>query len=235
MGRLLQLDATLLDGMKELAGAVRNSNCPAINKAFEGILHTVGQCAEDDQEIRRLLFSEVINGFLGTLRGEGANLGDLERVRVQYIRDFAVLRTMEDILAWFHKYVAPLTRIVENLRCSPDKRIAARACAIVGERMAESISRADIARELGMSESHFGKIFSKHMGMPFREYVQLARIACAQQLLLKPNHTISGVAVEVGYADASSFTRAFSKICGAPPIAYRKAPREFKSVALPER
>jgi AraC-like DNA-binding protein len=84
-----------------------------------------------------------------------------------------------------------------------------------------------------MSESHFGKVFRKRLGVSFRDYLQMARVARAQQLLLEPGKSILDIAVEVGYADTASFTHAFKKVCGASPTEYRNAPRAFKRIELP--
>ena len=71
------------------------------------------------------------------------------------------------------------------------------------------------------------KLFKRHTGMNFTEYVSRLRIDRAKELLANPNLRISEIAYEVGFQSLTHFNRIFRKLEGQAPTAYRD------SIAMP--
>ncbi len=82
------------------------------------------------------------------------------------------------------------------------------------------------AEEIGMSNSHFSRIFKKVMGIAFLDYVHGRRIAKAQTLLRTTAMTITEIASFLGYSDATGFGRIFKITTGVTPSSYRELPRK---------
>ena len=78
-----------------------------------------------------------------------------------------------------------------------------------------------LADELGISASYFSALFPKEMGVGFHEYLTRVRIEEAKQLLTATDYPINQIAVTVGYADQSSFTKAFKRVTGITPYQLR--------------
>ena len=231
--RLLSAASDLAAAMRELADAVHRASVGEIHVAFEKLLRIMGGFPDEDYDARRLLFAQVVDGFLEAARDTGADREKLDRVRAGYAQNFPALRTMDDIVRWFRDNLTAVAHDIAQRQSSPEERAITEACRLVNKRLDESVKRNDVAAHVGMSESHFGKVFRKRLGVSFRDYLQMARVARAQQLLLEPGKSILDIAVEVGYADTASFTHAFKKTCGASPTQYRNAPRAFKRIELP--
>jgi AraC-like DNA-binding protein len=86
---------------------------------------------------------------------------------------------------------------------------------------------ADLAARLHLSRFHLDRIVSSAGGESparFRRRVLLERAAYR---LLSRDLTILDVAVEAGYSSHEAFSRAFQRAFGAPPTAWRKAPRRI--------
>ncbi len=83
-----------------------------------------------------------------------------------------------------------------------------------------------VAREAGMSLSHFSRIFKKVMGLSYQEYLNRRRITKAKDLLSTSPQSIAEIAVSLGFADPTGFGRIFKKLTGQTPSAYRNQPRE---------
>lgn len=87
-----------------------------------------------------------------------------------------------------------------------------------------------------MSRSTFIQHFKNVLGLAPGEYVQNARISAAKKLILKEK-PMSIICFEVGYEDASGFSRAFKKNTGMTPREWKKlnaTAAEAENAALEE-
>ena len=82
------------------------------------------------------------------------------------------------------------------------------------------ISRDDVASALYLSPAYFGRIFKKHTGCSFTEYLTQVRMEASIELL-KSNHSVQEIAHMVGYNNIRHFTRTFRAMYGCPPREYR--------------
>ena len=72
-----------------------------------------------------------------------------------------------------------------------------------------------------VSADHGSRLFRRATGLSPLEYYQRRRIHHACVRLLDSEHTITRVALELGFADAAHFSRLFRKYAGLTPRAYR--------------
>ncbi|MGC9437547.1 AraC family transcriptional regulator [Streptomyces sp. WG5] len=105
-------------------------------------------------------------------------------------------------------------------------RVAARARAVLEDRMADPPSLARLAAELGSSPFALLRAFRDAYGMPPHTWLTDARIRWARRLL-DAGTTPSEAAVAVGFTDQPHLNRHFARIVGVPPGAYQ---RERKNV-----
>lgn len=79
-----------------------------------------------------------------------------------------------------------------------------------------------VARQAGLSESHFCRLFKDSAGLTLTDYVNRCRIDWAKRELLKPEARISEIAFLIGYQSLSQFNRSFVRIVGLSPTLYRR-------------
>ncbi|AEI42825.1 helix-turn-helix domain-containing protein [Paenibacillus mucilaginosus] len=79
-----------------------------------------------------------------------------------------------------------------------------------------------VAERIGRPEKFISQLFKEHTGENLSEYVELVRITKAAELLLENRLTIDEIAVQVGYNSAHSFRRAFKRVRGVSPSAFRQ-------------
>jgi len=91
----------------------------------------------------------------------------------------------------------------------------------VRARLDRDISLTDLAGVAGMSPHYFADLFRKTTGQTPYHFVLTERVERAKRLLRNPKLTAIDVAVLVGFADASHFTKVFRRIVGATPGQYR--------------
>jgi AraC-like DNA-binding protein len=89
----------------------------------------------------------------------------------------------------------------------------------VGERWTAD----DVASIVGVSASHFRRLFRRQMGktpMAFRDAVRVRRMV---GLLLRTDRTVAGIAAEVGWVKADQAIRVFQRAVGVTPSRYRES------------
>ncbi|MBI3831705.1 MAG: helix-turn-helix transcriptional regulator [Planctomycetes bacterium] len=87
---------------------------------------------------------------------------------------------------------------------------------------APEVSLAEIAERVGMSADHLGVLFQKDMGMTPVEYRTRMRLLRARELLVSTARPVREIAREVGFPNASHFTRLFRAAFGQSPRDYAR-------------
>ena len=77
-----------------------------------------------------------------------------------------------------------------------------------------------------LSISNLSHYFKNHVGVSVSEYVERLRMHAAQEMLAKTDYSVGQIASEIGYAQPATFMRAFKKVCGMSPTAYRNLTQE---------
>lgn len=88
--------------------------------------------------------------------------------------------------------------------------------AFIDAHFTESLTIDRIAREAGMSEFHFFRLFKQTIGVSPYQYLLSIRLKKAL-VLLKADYSVSDVAHSIGFADLQSFSKAFKKHYGCAP------------------
>jgi AraC-like DNA-binding protein len=86
----------------------------------------------------------------------------------------------------------------------------------------------DLAKDVGLSRSVLAERFAFLVGMPPMHYLAKWRMQIASGLLAG-GFNIATVAAETGYSSEEAFSRAFKKLVGVPPSAWRHSPERNMS------
>lgn len=96
-----------------------------------------------------------------------------------------------------------------------------RALALLHERAAHPWTLDQLAADVGLSRSGFADRFARLVGEPPMQYLARWRMQVAARLLTDGTAKVAAVALEVGYDSEAAFSRAFKKIAGISPAAWR--------------
>ncbi|MFC7286877.1 helix-turn-helix transcriptional regulator [Herminiimonas glaciei] len=99
----------------------------------------------------------------------------------------------------------------------------------IDERMATRIRTMDLAADLGLSVSHFSRIFKQTTGTSPRIYILRRRIAGACATMLLSDLHLTDIAYMYGFCDQSHFNRAFNFANGISPLEWRRVQRKVVS------
>ncbi|NEW80938.1 MAG: AraC family transcriptional regulator [Mariniphaga sp.] len=90
------------------------------------------------------------------------------------------------------------------------------------ENLRKKLKLGDIARETGLSASHYSRLFLNRTGHPPIDYFIQLKIQRACRLLDNSGWTIADVSRETGFDDQFYFSRVFRKVMDMSPAEYRK-------------
>jgi signal transduction histidine kinase/DNA-binding LacI/PurR family transcriptional regulator/CheY-like chemotaxis protein len=101
------------------------------------------------------------------------------------------------------------------------KRLVRSAMVYLHENFAQSISRQDIAKHIGVSEDHMTFCFRQELGVTPNLYLQRYRINQAKRMLKETDQSITSIAFSVGFSDSGYFSRIFRRETGMSPEKFR--------------
>jgi len=96
----------------------------------------------------------------------------------------------------------------------------------IQEHWQESVSLAEIAEREFLSESYLSRLFRRHLGKTFTEYIVSIRLEHAQRYLEDTRNSVTETAYVCGFKSTNSFIHYFRQHYGTTPGQYRKAKEE---------
>jgi AraC-like DNA-binding protein len=101
-------------------------------------------------------------------------------------------------------------------------RFVGRALSLMHNAPATEWTVDELGRRVGLSRSALHERFLEMIGQPPMQYLANWRMQVAATLLRNTNATVASVAQDVGYDSEAAFARAFKRLVGRPPAAWRR-------------
>lgn len=105
-------------------------------------------------------------------------------------------------------------------------QIVTGAIRIVKNRFHDDLTLDSVAEELNVSLFYLSKLFRKHTGTNFTEYLTQIRVNHAKKLLSDGEMSVKEVAYAAGFNSQSYFSKIFKKYTGIAPSEYKDQPME---------
>lgn len=123
-----------------------------------------------------------------------------------------------------HEMLALCARsLLSEGEASSTRQVILHAAESLRKHYRQELSLSGLMAEAHMSKSYFLRLFRRYMGTTPYNYLVNFRITQAKELLVLTDHSISDIAREVGFGDASNFSTRFSKATGQSPLQYRRS------------
>ncbi|BEV70559.1 MULTISPECIES: GyrI-like domain-containing protein [unclassified Paludibacterium] len=95
----------------------------------------------------------------------------------------------------------------------------------IDQHLDEDLSLERLSQVANFSKYHFQRQFTDYCGISVSRYIQLMRMKRASfRLAFNPLERIIDIALESGFENPESFTRAFKQLFGQTPSAFRRKP-----------
>jgi AraC-like DNA-binding protein len=186
----------------------------------------LGHCAfgSDDAKLLVSLLPHIVH-----VRGQGRLTTLLELVNEEWRsdrpgRDGVLARLLEVLLIEAFRSTTESAPPPGLLRGLADDRIAV-ALRQMHNCPAKAWTIAELAKQAGLSRSTFFDRFRREVGVSPMEYLLGWRMTLAKDLLRQERIGVAEVAERAGYRSASTFSVAFARHVGVPPILYSRQQR----------
>ncbi|MGB6219609.1 helix-turn-helix domain-containing protein [Haloferula sp.] len=177
------------------------------------------------------IFSKIpderdFENFLGKLGRRNLEEGTEKKLREAYFQTRTVeperYASMVTLLQSFANQLSQHAESLAIIEEGSEPAAIAKARKFIHEHLDSPLPLGSVAREAGLSESHFCRLFKEATGLTLTDYVNRCRVEWAKKELLKPEMRVSEIAFLVGYQSLSQFNRSFARIVGHSPTHWRQ-------------
>ncbi len=112
------------------------------------------------------------------------------------------------------------------LRSSPPWLLA--ACELIRDCPEKTPRVRDVAKSVGVHAVHLARAFRIFVGCTPGDLLRARRLELAAASLMKSENSLAEVALASGFSDQAQFTKAFHRIYGVTPGAYRQSSRNVR-------
>lgn len=118
-------------------------------------------------------------------------------------------------------------RVLEGHEAQLDNRatLVRRAVEFIRAHAETPLTLGEVARVVRVSPNYLTSLFRAQTGAPLGQFVLRERIALAQEMLKRPESSVKTVALDIGFSDPFTFSRAFKRVTGSTPSAWMAAAR----------
>lgn len=95
----------------------------------------------------------------------------------------------------------------------------------IEQHLTDTLQTEVLARIAKLSLGHFNRAFKQSTGDSPHHYIICQRVAMAKELLVQTSRALAEIALDVGFADQSHFSRTYVAIAGETPSACRRRHR----------
>ena len=178
------------------------------------------------QVFSRLPSEEQFDKILGVLGRKTLSKSQQNTLKKAYMHTRYVeperYQSMVTLLETFAEQLSQHAESLSIIEEGSEPAAIAKARKFIHANLDQPLPLGEVARQAGLSESHFCRLFKDSSGLTLTDYVNRCRIDWAKRELLKPEERISEIAFMVGYQSLSQFNRSFARIVGQSPTVYRR-------------
>jgi AraC family transcriptional regulator len=146
-----------------------------------------------------------------------AEVGNSQPASRQYVEALSIVLVHELI-----RLEQTASTAARPLRGGLPVRQQKRLAEFIDEHLAEDISLVTLAGLVDLSLYHFARVFKQSFGVPPHRYHMDRRMDRAKNLLRRSGFSVTQIGNQIGFHEASSFTRAYRKFAGVTPSEYRR-------------
>lgn len=164
----------------------------------------------------------------GVLLKTGAHVGYERQLNEDYPTTTKALQHVAELEIWLEKVMDAFIQIchyVNEHKKSSNLELLDNILQIVQTSFLDSnLSLESVADKMDISRVYLSQFFKEQTGVNFSDYLEQQRMEHARELLRTTELTVQEVADQAGYNSLNTFGRAFKRIHGLSPSAYRQSP-----------
>ncbi|NUU59423.1 helix-turn-helix domain-containing protein [Paenibacillus agri] len=212
-----------LDSEQRLISTIRAGELEEAKRIVHAIIVQNMEQRELSIEMKHQLVGEMKGTFLKLLDQKAfTEYASIESVKRRVI-DIGSSETLETIQSEFNEIMEELCGLIANKKKDAHIQIIKQ----IKEYTAEMYSDAEltlyrVAEQVERPEKYISQLFKEVTGVNFSDHLVKVRMDQAVVLLKESGYTVDEIATRVGYNSSHSFRRAFKRLMGISPSAYRQ-------------
>ena len=115
------------------------------------------------------------------------------------------------------------TQTVADVYCGLSADAQERAMALIDKSLHKPLSVAALADKVGIDRSYLCSVFKRELGCSPQQYILNRKMDKAKYFLSSTAENVKYIALSLGYDDPFVFSRAFKKVTGMSPSAWRQS------------
>lgn len=207
---------------RELLRRISVGDLEGSREALNEVLGFIFFHSEHDIEAIKLRVEELVVLLSRAAIEGGAPVADSLALNDLYLPWIRSTRSVYDLSAALAVLLSRFIEFVFALKSVKHAGLVQRAIRYLNANYRKPISLEDVAFHVGLSPSHFSRMFREGTGETYVSFLSELRVKAAKKLLEDLSIPLSEVGPMVGFEDQSYFTRIFKKRTGMAPGRYRK-------------
>lgn len=215
--------STYLHEEPALLAAIRRSERTEARRIINRILVGIYAAGGTDTNLLKSLALELVVMMTRAAVQAGGDPAVILGFNYQSLTALARIADQESLAPWLCDMLEQLIDAIKDNTRHPNSVQLARAIEFMEDRLAEDLSREEVARAAGLSPGHFSHLMRAKTGWSFTELLTRLRVDRACHLLAHTDHPLARIAQDCGYSDQSYFTRVFRQRTSHTPGGFRKS------------
>lgn len=208
---------------RELIGRVRIGDKAGAKQILNELLGSIFFNNGGNMEIMKARLMELVVLLSRAAVEGGGSLDKLLGLNYSFIAELSGIDTFEALCQWIVKVLDTFLDSVYETRNIKNAKILSEAMDYIRRNYNNDLSLEKVAQSIYISPYYLSHLFKEELNITFVEYLTMVRMEEAKKLLSDSSMSVLAVASEVGYEDASYFSKVFKKITGLSPNQYRRA------------
>ncbi|MDF2652794.1 MAG: response regulator [Paenibacillus sp.] len=200
---------------KQLEVALKTGNTDkAIEVVDMLIMSGIGQAGSVDEVKENVLYFSSL--LIRTIQEQRWAVTEVAGEDGESFYDLRSLQTRDQIRQWLHRTIRSICGFANNQYSAKTHEIANSMLEAVEANIHRDLTLHSLARNLYLTPSYLSRLFKRHTGRSFSEYVLERKMKRAMELLGNGSKVLE-TSQQIGYKDISYFAKVFRKHWGMAP------------------
>ncbi len=206
-----------------LLAAIRRGDRGGARHIINHVLVHIYSAGQERSDLLKGLLLELVVMISRAAVEAGAAQSEVLGLNFRSLTELAGISDDEELAAWLRKTLEHVFSTLERQKNYTPPLLTGRALDFMRQNLHRDISRDEVARQAGISPSHFSRLIKERTGRSFTELLRQCRVDLACTLLTGTDQSLAQVADACGFCDQSYFTRVFQEVKGVTPKQFRDA------------
>ncbi|MEI8195895.1 MAG: AraC family transcriptional regulator [Phycisphaerae bacterium] len=216
-----KLRAAYLLDEPALVAAIRQADRGAARALLNRLLVGMIQHAQGRLDLAKSFFMELVVTLCRAAVEAGGSPEELLGDNFASMSEVSAIKDDEGLALWLHGMLERIMSTMERTRRGGLSGTMTQVWGYIQDHALEQVSRAEVAKAVGVSPTQLSRMISGQMGQSFVDLVNRVRCGKAAELLVKTGKPLKIVALDAGFKDQSYFTKVFRKHMQRTPRQYR--------------